>query len=48
VHHPGKLPTADDAYREAPRTGHSPKRTGHCSLKINERCTMKLTVVATP
>jgi hypothetical protein len=22
--------------------------TGHCSLKITERCTMKLTVVATP
>jgi hypothetical protein len=29
-------------------TTHSRKRTAHCSLKITERCTMKLTVVATP
>jgi hypothetical protein len=48
VHHPSKLATADDAYGEGPATTHPRKRTPHCSLKITERCTMKLTVVATP
>src|SRR5688572_19935665 len=48
VHHPSKLPTADDAHGEGLLTSHARKRTAHCSLKITERCTMKLTVVATP
>ena len=39
-----------DARHYAPpkRTGQSAISTGQLSLKITERCTMKLTVVATP